>query len=260
MAAAVTGDDSNISAVEKGKTDNDSDLIISTNPTIDLTQRLIAEFFGTYIIIFVGCSTVASDKLFDGKITFPGICVTWGLIVMATIYALQHVSAHFNPAVTVALAFLGMFPLNEVILYLASQLLGAVLASGTISLILNITPKAFFGTTPSGSTMQAIVVEIIVAFIMMFIVSGAINDRRAIKEHGGIIVGMTITLNIFAGGQISGASMNPARSLGPAMVLNNYNAIWVYIIGPIIGAIGGGFAYNLLKPTDKSLSDLIKRT
>ncbi|GJX86677.1 probable aquaporin NIP [Tanacetum coccineum] len=180
MAQTSDGiDESNISALEKGDSVLNSELVASSNPTVDLAQRLLAEFIGTYIIIFAGCCSVAVDKLYGGRVTFPGICVTWGLIVMNMIYTLGHVSAHFNPAVTMALAFLGLFPFKEVFYYVVSQFLGAVLASGTLALIMDITPKAFFGTTPSGSTMQSLVVEIIVSFIMMFIVSGVTNDRRA---------------------------------------------------------------------------------
>ncbi|XP_024959643.1 probable aquaporin NIP-type [Cynara cardunculus var. scolymus] len=253
-------EDSNISDVEKGNFVINSDLNASSNPTIEFVQRLLAEFIGTYIIIFIGCGSVVVNKLYDGIVTFPGICVTWGLIVMITIYAIGHVSAHFNPAVTIALTLLGLFPFKEVLLYIMMQLLGSILASATLSLIIDITPKGFFGTTPSGSAMQSLVVEIIVAFVLMFVISGAVNDHRARKELGGVIVGMTIAANVFVGGPISGASMNPVRSLGPAIVRHNYKAIWVYILGPLIGAITGGFTYNLLKPTNKSFNELFKKS
>ncbi|KAI3519335.1 hypothetical protein L1887_08365 [Cichorium endivia] len=249
-------DDTHISQMERGNLP----LIASTNPRIHLAQKLLAEFIGTYCIIFAGCGSVAVNKLYGGTITFPGICVTWGLIVMAMIYTVGHVSAHFNPAVTITLSLLGLHSFNEVIFYILSQLLGSTLASGTISLIMDVTPEAFFGTTPVASTVQSFVVEIIITFILMFVISGATNDHRAIKKHGGIAVGMTIMLNVFVGGPISGASMNPARSLGPAIVKLNFKGIWAYILGPIIGAIAGGFVYNLLKPTNKSFSEFLKRS
>ncbi|KAJ0731365.1 putative major intrinsic protein [Helianthus annuus] len=146
----------------------------------------------------------------------------------------------------------------QVGLYIVSQVLGSTLASVTLTLIMNITSDAFFGTTPAGSTIQSFVVEIILTFILMFIISGACGDDRAVKMQGGIVVGMTIILNVFVGGPISGASMNPARTLGPAIVLRKFTAIWVYICGPIIGAITGAFVYKLLTPTDKSFSDIVK--
>ncbi|PWA75398.1 Aquaporin-like protein [Artemisia annua] len=169
---------------------------------------------------------LAVNKIYGGTITFPGICVTWGLIVMSMIYAVGHISAHFNPAVTITLSLLGLLPYKEVIPYIIVQLLGSILASGTLSLIMDVTPEAFFGTTPVGSTIQSFVVEIIITFILMFVISGASNDHRAIKKHGGIVVGMTIMLNVFVGGPISGASMNPARSIGPALVKIAVNKIY----------------------------------
>ncbi|KVI08885.1 probable aquaporin NIP-type [Cynara cardunculus var. scolymus] len=249
-------EESDISAMEKG----DLPLMVSTDPKINLAQKLLAELIGTYCVIFAGCGSVAVNKLYGGTITFPGICVTWGLIVMVMIYTVGHVSAHFNPAVTITLSLLGLFPFKEVVFYIISQLLGSILASGTISLIMNVTPEAFFGTTPAGSAAQSFVVEIIITFILMFVISGATNDHRAIKKQGGIAVGMTIMLNVFVGGPISGASMNPARSLGPAIVKRNFKGIWAYIFGPIIGALAGGFVYNLLKPTTRSFHDFLKRT
>ncbi|KAK9061956.1 hypothetical protein SSX86_019140 [Deinandra increscens subsp. villosa] len=248
--------ESQFSAMEKGNLA----LSISTNPKIHLAQKMLAEFIGTFCVIFAGCGSVAVNKLYGGTVTFPGVCVTWGLIVMAMIYTVGHVSgAHFNPAVTVTLSLLGMCPFKELALYILSQLVGSILASGMLSLIMNVTSDAYFGTTPAGSTIQSFVVEIIITFILMFVISGASNDHRAIKKHGGIVVGMTIMLNVFVGGPISGASMNPARSLGPAIVKWKFNGIWAYIFGPIIGAVAGGFVYRLLKPTEKSFKDIVKR-
>ncbi|KAJ9540854.1 hypothetical protein OSB04_027360 [Centaurea solstitialis] len=248
-------DESAISAMEKG----DLPLMVSTDPKINLAQKMLAEFIGTFCVIFAGCGSVAVNKLYGGTITFPGVCVTWGMIVMAMIYTVGHISAHFNPAVTFTLYLLGLCPIKEVGCFVISQLFGSILASGTISLLMDVTPEAFFGTTPVGSTVQSFVVEIIITFILLFVISGATNDHRAIKKHGGIAVGMTIMLNVFVGGPISGASMNPARSLGPAIVKQNFKGIWAYIFGPIIGAVAGGFVYSLLKPTSKTFNDFVKR-
>ncbi|KAL7586833.1 hypothetical protein Lser_V15G39010 [Lactuca serriola] len=256
--ALPSDNESNISTVEKGNFVLSSDLTVSSNPAVDLAQRLLSEFIGTYFLIFAGCGSVAVNQLYGGAVSFPGISVSWGLIVMVMIYSVGHVSAHFNPAVTITLALLGLFPFKEVFFYIISQTLGSIFASGTLALILDITPKAFFGTTPSGSIMQSFFVEIIITAILMFVISGATIDRRANTKIGGIVVGMTITLNVFVAGQISGASMNPARSLGPAIVLHNYKGMWVYICAPIIGAIVGGFVYNLFKPTNRSFSELFK--
>ncbi|KAK9194457.1 hypothetical protein WN944_005164 [Citrus x changshan-huyou] len=214
---------------------------------VTIIQKMIAELIGTYFIIFAGCGAVAVDKIY-GKVTFPGVCVTWGLIVMVMIYSLAHISgAHFNPGVTIALAIFRQFKWRQVPLYIVAQVVGSLLASGTLSLMLDVTPQAYFGTVPVGSNAQSFVAEIIISFLLMFVISGAVTDDRAIGQFGGVAVGMTIMLNVFVAGPISGASMNPARSIGPAIVKHKFRGIWLYIIGPVIGTVTGGFAYNLIK-------------
>ncbi|KAH9613005.1 hypothetical protein KSS87_020724 [Heliosperma pusillum] len=224
-----------------------------------ITQKLVAEVLGTYFVIFAGCGSVVVNKLYGETVTFPGICVTWGLIVMVMVYSLGHISgAHFNPAVTLTFAIYRHFPYKEVPLYMVAQLMGSILASCTLSVMFEVTPKAYFGTVPVGSNGQSLAIEIVISFLLMFVISGVATDTRAIGELAGIAVGMTIILNVFVAGPISGASMNPARSLGPAIVKHNYKGIWVYIIGPPIGTIAGGFAYNLIRFTDKPLRELTK--
>ncbi|KAH8483213.1 hypothetical protein Peur_064402 [Populus x canadensis] len=230
-----------------------------TSPAaVTITQKLIAEVMGTYFVIFAGCGSVAVNNIY-GSVTFPGVCVTWGLIVMVMIYSLGHISgAHFNPAVTIAFAIFRRFPSWQVPLYIIAQLMGSILASGTLALALDVTPEAFFGTVPAGSDGQSLVLEIIISFLLMFVISGVSTDDRAVGDLAGIAVGMTILLNVFVAGPVSGASMNPARSIGPAVVKHQFKGLWVYIVGPIIGAIAGAFAYNLIRWTDKPLGELTK--
>lgn len=253
-----------ISKMEEGgtfsntKSRSDFNFCTSTE-VVTLTQKVIAEIIGTYFVIFAGCGSVAVNKLYGGTITFPGICVTWGLIVMVMVYSVGHISgAHFNPAVTITFAIFRRFPYWQVPIYIVSQLVGSLLASGTLALMFDVTREAFFGTTPAGSDLQSFVMEIIITFLLMFVISGVATDNRAVGELAGIAVGMTIMLNVFVGGPISGASMNPARSLGPAIVKGVYTGIWVYIVAPLIGAIAGGFTYNLIRFTDKPLVELAK--
>ncbi|XP_017974824.1 PREDICTED: probable aquaporin NIP-type isoform X2 [Theobroma cacao] len=204
----------------KSETDQLSILCSSTS-VVTTVQKLIAELIGTYFIIFAGCGSVAVNKIY-GSVTFPGVCVTWGLIVMVMIYSVGHISgAHFNPAVTITFAIFRRIPFKQVPVYVA---------------------------------------EIIISFLLMFVISGATTDNRAVGELGGIAVGMTIMLNVFVAGPISGASMNPARSIGPALVKHVYKGLWLYIFGPIIGTIAGAFIYNLMRFTDKSLRDLTIRS
>ncbi|KAM7516364.1 hypothetical protein LguiA_005947 [Lonicera macranthoides] len=244
-----------ISKMEKGTVEYQS-----SNPTagfcssasVVITQKLIAEAIGTYFIIFAGCGSVVVNKVYDGIVTFPGICVTWGLIVITMIYSVGHISgAHFNPAVTITLAIFRGFPWKEVPMYIGAQILGSTLASGTLRLVFDVTPKTYFGTVPAGSDWQSLVLEIAISFILMFVIFGATTDSKSVGQLGGIVVGLTIILNVFVAGPISGASMNPARSLGPAIVMQIYKGLWVYFVGPVIGTIAGAFTYNLIRSTDK---------
>ncbi|GAA0185635.1 hypothetical protein LIER_32923 [Lithospermum erythrorhizon] len=226
---------------------------------VTLAQKLFAEVLGTFFIIFTGCGSVVVNKLYDGIVTFPGICVVWGLIVMVMIYSVGHISgAHFNPAVTITFAIFRRFPWKQVPMYIAAQLMGSILASGTLALMFDIPEKDYFGTIPAGSPWQSFAMEIVISFLLMFVISGVATDNRAIGELAGIAVGMTIMLNVLVGGPISGASMNPARSIGPAIVKHVYKGLWVYIFGPPIGTIAGAFCYNLIRFTDKPLREITK--
>ncbi|XP_075512677.1 putative aquaporin NIP-type [Primulina tabacum] len=220
-------------------------------------QKALAELIGTYFLIFAGCGSVAVNKLYGEKITHPGISVTWGLTVMSLIYTVGHVSgAHFNPAVSITLATFRRFPWKEVPLYIIAQLLGSILASCTLCMMFDVTSESYFGTLPVGSNGQSLAIEIVISALLMFVVSAVATDNRAISDMGGIAVGMTIMLNVIVAGPISGASMNPARSIGPAIVRHTYKGLWVYIIGPVIGTMAGGFAYHLMRFTNKPLCEL----
>ncbi|KAM0944667.1 putative major intrinsic protein [Dioscorea sansibarensis] len=226
--------------------------------SVPFLQKIIAEVFGTYFLIFAGCGSVTVN-LSKGTITFPGICVVWGLAVMVMVYAVGHISgAHFNPAVTIAFATCGRFPWKQVPVYVSSQLVGSTLASGTLRLLFGGKHELFPGTIPAGSDLQSLVLEFIITFYLMFVISGVATDNRAIGELAGLAVGATVLLNVLVAGPISGASMNPARSMGPAIVSNRYEAIWVYIVGPIAGAIAGAWAYNLIRFTNKPLREITK--
>ncbi|XP_057723573.1 probable aquaporin NIP-type [Arachis stenosperma] len=241
-----------MSNMEEGESvTNCMQLCCSSNYVVTLAQKVIAEAIGTYFVVFAGCGAVAVNKIY-GSVTFPGIAITWGLIVMVMVYSVGHVSgAHFNPAVTITCAIFRRIPLKEVPLYIVAQLVGSLLASGTLVLLLDITPKAYFGTVPVGSTSQALVAEIIITFLLMFVISAVSTDDRAVGHLSGVAVGMTIMLNVFVAGPVSGASMNPARSIGPALVKHVYKGLWAYIVGPIVGAIAGAFIYNFLRAIDK---------
>nr|XP_043620352.1 aquaporin NIP1-1-like [Erigeron canadensis] len=222
------------------------------------SQKLMAELFATYFLVFAGCGVIMVniDKSLVGM---PGVAIVWGAAVMVMVYAVGHVSgAHMNPAVTIAFASCKRFPWKEVPGYMVAQLLAATLASATLRLIFSGNHVHFVGNTPPGSDLQSLVMEIIITFYLMFVITAVATDDRATGQLAGVAIGSTILLNAMFAGPVSGASMNPARSIGPALVWNKYEGLWVYILGPTIGAIGGAWGYNSLRFTDKSLSEVAK--
>ncbi|KAG8385387.1 hypothetical protein BUALT_Bualt03G0037700 [Buddleja alternifolia] len=227
--------------------------------SVSFIQKIIAEALGTYFLIFAGCAAVVVNADKDKVISLPGIAIVWGLVVMVMVYSVGHISgAHFNPAVTIAFATCKRFPWKQVPAYVAAQLLAAILASGTLRLLFNGHHDHFAGTLPTGTEVQSLVVEFIITFYLMFVISGVATDNRAIGELAGLAVGATILLNVMFAGPISGASMNPARSLGPAIVSSNYRGIWIYLLGPTAGAIAGAWVYNIIRFTNKPLREITK--
>ncbi|MFS8015893.1 putative major intrinsic protein [Helianthus anomalus] len=130
--------------------------------------------------------------------------------------------------------------------YVIAQMLASTLENETLRLIFNVTHDQFVGNVPPGSDLQSLVMEIIITFYLMFVIT-AITDDRGTGQLAGVAIGSTVLLNAIFAGPISGASMNPARSIGPALVWNEYKGLWVYILGPIVGAIGGAWAYNAVR-------------
>ncbi|TKY60078.1 Nodulin-26 protein [Spatholobus suberectus] len=240
---------------DASKTCERSDSFVS----VPFLQKLVAEVVGTYFLIFVGCASVVVNKNNDNVVTLPGIAIAWGLVVMVLVYSVGHISgAHFNPAVTIAFASTRRFPLMQVPAYIAAQLLGSTLASGTLRLIFMGRHDQFSGTLPSGSDLQAFVLEFIITFFLMFVISGVATDNRAIGELAGIAIGSAILLGVIIGGPITGASMNPVRSLGPAFVHTEYRGIWIYLLAPVLGAVAGAWVYNIIRYTDKPLREITK--
>ncbi|XP_052202403.1 aquaporin NIP1-1-like isoform X1 [Diospyros lotus] len=228
--------------------------------SVPFAQKLIAEVVGTYFLIFAGCGAAVVNSDEKGAIiTFPGVAIVFGLVVMVMVYSVGHVSgAHFNPAVTIAFATCKRFPWKQAPAYISAQLLGSTLASGTLRLIFQGKQDHFAGTLPSGSNIQSFVLEFVITFCLMFVISGVATDNRAIGELAGLVVGATVLLNVMFAGPISGASMNPVRSLGPAIASNKYKGIWIYIVAPITGAIAGAWVYNIIRFTDKPLRETTK--
>ena len=210
-------------------------------------KKWLAEFIGTFALVFCGTGAIIVNEIIPGSVTHVGIAITFGLIVMAMIYALGEKSgAHLNPAVSIAFAVNGNFALKELVPYIISQLSGAFAASGVLKLIF---PSSVLlgATIPSGSNIQSFVLEFILSFFLMLVI---INVAKGSKEQGlfaGIAIGSVVLLEAMFAGPICGASMIPARSLAPAFVSGEIKQVWIYITAPILGTISGIAIYKLIK-------------
>ncbi|MBP6512339.1 MAG: aquaporin [Bacteroidia bacterium] len=199
-------------------------------------KKYYAEAIGTYMMVFCGTGAIIINQEMNGVITHPGIAATFGLIVAAVIYALGDVSgAHINPAVTIAFALRKVFPVKEIIPYVLSQSIGAVLASLTLHLLFPLNEQ-LGGTFPAGSIMQAFVLEILLTFFLMFVILRVSHGSREQGIMAGMAIGAVVLLEALFAGPITGASMNPARSIGPALVSGEMQFLWIYIAAPIAGS------------------------
>ena len=205
-----------------------------------------AEFIGTFSLVAVGCGAIAVESQ-TGSLTDVGVAISFGLVVMVMIAATGHISgAHLNPAVTLAFSATRHFPLKLAPIYIFAQCLGACLAAFLLRMIFG--SQANLGVTlPSGSLTQAFWLEILLSAGLMFVITAVATDTKAVGQLAAIMIGSTVLVNALWGGPISGASMNPARSLGPALVSGNWEAHWLYWIAPISGAILGALVYQAIR-------------
>ncbi|WP_395048058.1 MIP family channel protein [Flavobacterium sp.] len=214
-------------------------------------KKYIAEIIGTFAIVFCGTGAIIINQQSDGAITHVGVAMTFGLIVMAMIYTLGTISgAHFNPAVTIAFTLAKKFELKEVIPFIISQLIGAFLASFILKFLFPM--NEFLGATiPSGTASQSFILEFILSFFLMLVI---INVATGSKEQGmfaGLAIGSTVLLEAMFAGPICGASMNPARSLAPAIVSGHLEHLWIYVVATILGAALAIPTWKFLNNNDK---------
>ncbi|KAJ8632588.1 hypothetical protein MRB53_025924 [Persea americana] len=216
-------------------------------PDISLTRKLGAEFVGTFILIFFATAGPIVNQKYNGAETLLGNAGTAGLAVMIVILSTGHISgAHLNPSLTIAFAVFRHFPWVQVPAYIAAQVSASICASFALKGVFH--PFMAGGvTTPSVSIAQAFMLEFIITFNLMFVVTAVATDTRAVGELAGIAVGAAVFLNILVAGPGTGGSMNPVRTLGPAVAAGNYKGVWIYLVAPTIGAVTGAAVYTAVK-------------
>ncbi len=217
-----------------------------------LLRALLAEALGTFVLVLAGTGAVVTNALYAGSLGQVGISMVFGLVIMALIYAMGHISgAHFNPAVTLAFVLVRHFPAKRALPYVAAQIVGALLGSAAVRMLIG--DAGGLGVThPLNGAFAGVVLEGILTAILMFVIMAVATDTRAVGQAAAIAIGGTIALEALFAGPITGASMNPARSLGPSIVAGDYADLWLYFIGPVLGAALGAMAYQLLRgPAEK---------
>jgi MIP family channel proteins len=215
-------------------------------------HRFAAEAVGTFALVFAGTGAIVIDAETGGVVGHLGVAITFGLMIMVMIYAVGHISgAHFNPAVTLAFAVGRHLPWPRVAQYWAAQLLGGIAASLLLRAMFG--NLARLGTTlPTGSAGQSFILEAVLTFFLMFVITAVATDTRTVGQAAAIAIGGTVGLEALFAGPISGASMNPARSLAPALVSGTWAHQWIYVAGPVIGALAGVIVYNSIRgPSSK---------
>ena len=214
--------------------------------TRELLRALTAEAIGTFALVFAGCGAIMVDAK-THQLGHVGVAITFGLVIMFGIYAVGHISgAHFNAAVTFAFALTRHLPWPRALAYWCAQFVGALAAAALLRGSLG--NVAHVGATlPSGSQGQAFLWELVMSFFLMFVILAVATDTRAVGEAAAIAIGGTIGLDAMFGGPVTGASMNPIRSLAPALVSGDLHALWLYIVAPIVGASLGGLAYQFVR-------------
>lgn len=218
-----------------------------------MQQKLLSEFLGTFILVFIGTGSVVVNSL-TGSLGLVGISISFGLVVIVLIYTFGHISgAHFNPAVTIALSIANKFDKKDVPKYVLVQILGAIFASFVLLVLFQEEAKsakelAYYGATlPRGSWYQSFILEFILTFILMLVIYGTAVNAKAHHNLAGLSIGFAVLFGVFIGGPISGGSINPARSIGPAFISGNYEYLWIYLVATILGAISAVLVFEKLE-------------
>ena len=213
-------------------------------------RAYVAECFGTFALVFTGTGAIVINDVSGGTVSHVGIALTFGLIVLAMIYAIGDVSGcHLNPAVSIGFVVAKRFNSKQLIPYVISQFSGAILASIVLRILFPV-HKTYGATLPAGSGLQSFVLEFILTMILMFVVMSVSTGAKEKGIMAGVAVGAIIALEALFAGPICGASMNPIRSLAPAIVSGQLGSIWIYLIAPVCGACFGVFVFRCTQPSN----------
>ncbi len=211
-----------------------------------MLKKSLAECIGTFILVFCGTGACTINEITNGSITHVGIAITFGLVVTALIYALGNVSgANFNPAVSIALWLGQKMNSFTMMVYVSAQIIGALAASFALHYLFP-TAKMLGATLPAGTEMQSFIMEFILTFILMFVIVRVAIQEVKYQNLAGIIIGFVVLFEAMFAGPICGASMNPARSIAPAIVSGHIESLWIYLLAPVLGAIAGYFVGDYL--------------
>jgi aquaporin NIP len=214
----------------------------------DLARRALAEGLAAFALVFAGCGAIIANTVHAGALGGIGVSATFGLVIMAMIYATGHLSgAHINPAVTIAFTLTRHFPLRDALAYIGAQLAGATVGAFVLLAAWGAKPAHLGATVPSVGAGTALLYEAILSAFLMFVIIAVATDTRAVGAAAALAIGGTVGLDALFGGPVTGASMNPARSFGPALASGTWTDFWIYLAGPVVGACFGALAYQLVR-------------
>jgi aquaporin NIP len=217
-------------------------------PRPDLGRRAAAEGLAAFTLVFAGCGAIVADARYHGALGTVGVALVFGLVIMVMVYATGHLSgAHINPAVTVAFTLTRHFPGREAVAYVCAQLAGAIAGALVLLAVWPDSPGNLGATIPSVGAGSAVVYELVMTAFLMFVIMAVATDTRAVGAAAAIAIGGVIGLDALFGGPVTGASMNPARSLGPALASGEWSELWIYLVGPIAGAALGAVTYQAVR-------------